>query len=99
MKNILRTAKVKDLCSQKGITYLGLFGSQTTNKAAESSDVDLLVEYSHDSPVKTLFDHMDVQYKFEDILGKRVDLITRRSLHKYIEKEVLNSVEEICINE
>ncbi len=60
-----------------GVASLELFGSTTRDEAKPSSDVDLLVEFS-DQP--TFLGYMNLQLALEAWLGRRVDLVTTRSL-------------------
>jgi len=92
MTNLLQSKQVQDICVKNGITYLGLFGSYANETQNDSSDIDLLVEYSNKSPVQTLFDHLDVQFQLEGILDKKVGLVTKRSLHPYIRESVLRNI-------
>lgn len=79
--------KLNKICLQNQISYLGLFGSQARNEADSSSDIDLLVEF-----VKTpsLLKHIGIEQEFSEILfgNRKVDLITKRSLNKYIAPHV-----------
>ena len=70
-----------DLCRQNDISSLGLFGSYSRGQQTQDSDLDLLVTFSKG---KSLIDHIRVEKAFENLLGKKVDLITERSLSPYI---------------
>lgn len=87
--------KLNKICETKGISYLGLFGSYAREEEQEESDVDLLVEYDSRSPIKTLFDHMDVEEEFKKLLNKNVDLVTKRSLHPYINTYVYKDLKTL----
>lgn len=65
------------------ITYLGLFGSQARKEADDKSDIDLLVEFSE---VPSLLKHIGIEYELSENLfnNRKVDLITKKSLNKYI---------------
>jgi len=76
------------------IIYAGIFGSYAKNKQNNESDIDLLIEFDP-TKKKTLFDMVDIQYELRDILNKKVDLVTKNSLNKYIKSEILNSVKVI----
>ena len=65
---------------------LSVFGSYVRNEQTEQSDVDLLVEYSE--PV-SLFDVIDTELFIGDLLGIKVDLILKRSIHSEIREAVL----------
>jgi uncharacterized protein len=95
MNDLLQSKQIQDICVNNGIAYLGLFGSYANGTQNDSSDVDLLVEYSNKSPVQTLFDHLDVQFQLERILNKKIDLVTKRSLHPYIRENVLSNLKTV----
>lgn len=59
-----------------------IFGSYARNDADEESDIDILVELDHASPIGMRF--FTFQYELEDILHKKVDLVSDEGLSKYI---------------
>lgn len=64
-----------------GIKLLGIFGSVARDEAKPDSDVDILVEFEG----SVTFDrYMDVKFYLEDLLGRRVDLVSRRALKPVI---------------
>lgn len=66
-----------DIVRRFGVRSLSLFGSVARDEATTDSDVDLLVEF--EGP--TTFDaHMGLLVHLEDLLGCRVDLLTRKGL-------------------
>ena len=68
-----------------GVRSLFLFGSVARDDAADTSDVDILVEF--EGP--TTFDaYMDLKFFLEDRLRSRVDLVTRRALKPYAKASV-----------
>lgn len=69
-------ARDKDL-RLLGVRSLALFGSHARGTATPQSDVDVLVEFEGSS---TFDRYMDVKLFLEDLLGSRVDLVTRSSL-------------------
>jgi predicted nucleotidyltransferase len=60
-----------------GVRALFLFGSVARDQAQADSDVDLLVEFGQ-SP--TFRGYMDLKFFLEDLIGRRVDLVTRSGL-------------------
>ena len=58
-----------------------LFGSYARGTATADSDVDLLIDTAGTS-IRSLLDLGAVLCELEDALGKRVDLITARSLEQ-----------------
>ncbi len=77
-----------------GVKRLGLFGSFARDKPHETSDVDLLVEF--ESGQKT-FDHfMALSFLLEDLLQRRVELVTPEGLSPYIGPHILQEVEYVA---
>jgi hypothetical protein len=69
---------------------LALFGSLARDEARPDSDVDLLVEFDGEPS----FDRfMDLKFFLEDLLKRRVDLVTRAALkpgmRRIVEREAL----------
>ena len=75
VQTILRQHRPElDAC---GVASIGIFGSVARGDAHERSDVDVLVEFA--GPAS--FDrYMDVVLLLQEWLGRRVDVITPRSL-------------------
>lgn len=80
-----------ELASRYGVTRLALFGSMARDAARADSDVDILVSF--DGPAIALR-YFGVQFFLEDLLGRRVDLVTdkalRPELRPYVEREALH---------
>lgn len=78
------------LAQRFGVTALAVFGSTARDSAGDESDIDILVDF--DGPA-TSNRYFGVQFYLEDLLGRRVDLVTekalRRELRPFIEKEAL----------
>jgi len=78
------------LTARYGVTQLGLFGSLARDSARNDSDVDILVAF--DGPA-TSQRYFGVQFFLEDLLARRVDLVTekalRAELRPFIEKEAI----------
>jgi predicted nucleotidyltransferase len=72
--------------SRLGVKSLALFGSVARGDATAGSDVDLLVEF--DVPVG-LFGFLRVKQHLEEILGRRVDLVTRDALKPQLRAAIL----------
>ncbi len=83
----------KDKFNQFGVNRLGLFGSFVRNVADHESDIDILVifEASH----KTFNNFMNLSFFLEDLLGRKVDLVTLESLSPYIGENILREVEYV----
>ena len=69
------------------IKSLAIFGSVARGEARKDSDVDFLVEFQ--GPAK--FDqYMGLKLFLEDLLGCRVDLVTRKA----VRRELVSTIEQ-----
>ena len=78
-----------------GVKEIGLFGSYARNEANGESDVDLLVDMEKEK--KTFRNFMALTYYLEELLGKKVELVTKQSLSPYIGPHILKSVEYVSL--
>ncbi len=70
--------QITPILKEAGVLKSSVFGSVARGEAKPDSDVDILVELPEG---KSLFDLIDLQNKLEAKLGKKVDVITYRSVH------------------
>ena len=78
-----------------GVQRLGLFGSFTRGEPRPDSDVDLLVEFV---PGQKSFDNfMQLGFLLEDLLQRRVELVTPESLSPYLRPQILDEVEYAAV--
>ena len=79
------------LAARFGLTEIALFGSVVRGTARSDSDIDVLVAF--DGPA-TSQRYFGVQFYLEDLLGRPVDLVTRKGLRAelrpYIEREAVS---------
>jgi uncharacterized protein len=71
-------AQLDQLCRHWKIAKLELFGSARLDFAA-AHDVDLLVSFFSDAEW-SLFDHAQMEQELSELLGRRVDLVSRRAI-------------------
>lgn len=80
--------ELRELAQRRGATSLRVFGSMAHGGAREDSDVDLLVTLAPGVSGLALGGLlMDAQ----DLLGRRVDLVTEAGLHPRLRQQVLDS--------
>lgn len=88
-------SKNREVIKSYGVISLGIFGSFSKEKIHESSDVDLLVDFD---PSKKSFDNfMDLSFFLEDIIGRKVEIVTNQSLSKFIGPHILNEVQHVSL--
>ena len=59
-----------------------LFGSIARDESNLESDIDILVELDYSKPIGLEFFQMQID--IEELLNKKVDLVTEKALSKYI---------------
>lgn len=74
------------LAAVHGATDVRVFGSVARGEADEASDIDILVRLA---PERSLFDLGGLLMDLQDLLGRRVDLVTERGLRPRLRERVL----------
>ncbi len=78
-----------------GVRRYGLFGSFVRNEQRPDSDLDVLVEFE---PSEKNFKHfMQLAFFLEELLGRKVDILTPESLSPFIGPNILNEVEYVAL--
>ncbi|HAK89476.1 MAG TPA: nucleotidyltransferase [Nitrospiraceae bacterium] len=77
------------LAKDYGLVNIGVFGSYVRAEQTENSDVDILIELS--VPVG-LISILKLKHTLEDIIGSRVDVVSRKALKPYIGARILKEV-------
>ncbi|MBI2327190.1 nucleotidyltransferase family protein [Candidatus Curtissbacteria bacterium] len=80
---------MKLLRDKYGVKQLGVFGSVSRGENIETSDIDLLVEFS--KPIG-LFKFIELEEYLGELLGNKVDLVTKDALKPAIKEDVLREV-------
>jgi predicted nucleotidyltransferase len=78
---------------QLGVEHLYLFGSTARDEAREDSDVDLF--FDHPVGSLGLYELMDVKETAARILGRKADIMTRRSLHPVLRQRIESSARQV----
>lgn len=79
-----------------GVANLGLFGSAVRDEQTSESDLDLLVEFIEGK--KSYDNFIKLAFYLENLLGQKVDLITRKSLTSRVEKSINKEIEYVSFN-
>ncbi len=74
------------------VVQAGIFGSFARGEERKRSDLDLLIQFKGR---KSLLDLVGLQLELEEILGRKVDLLTYKSLHPLLKDRILK--EEVRI--
>ncbi len=82
-----RREDILRLATEHGARRIRLFGSVARREATEGSDVDFLVEME---PDRNLLDHIVLMQDLEDLLERRVDVVSERALHHLLREQILH---------
>ena len=70
---------------------IGVFGSFARGEQSATSDIDVLVQFEPDK--KTFDNFMDLSTLLEDVLQRRVEIVTTESPSPYLGPHILNEVQ------
>lgn len=85
----LLTDKKSVLQEKYRVKELGIFGSYIREEQTETSDVDLLVEFSE---IPSLLKFVNLENYLSDSLGVKVDLVHKSGLKPRIGKRIIAEV-------
>ncbi|MBL8211741.1 MAG: nucleotidyltransferase family protein [Bryobacterales bacterium] len=88
------TAKLADLCQRYGVTELSLFGSAARGQMTPDSDIDLMVEFDPAARIG-IFKFESLVEDLEALVGRKVDLVTKRGLKPWLRPTVLSEARVI----
>lgn len=87
MRTILEEIKNKALpiLKEAGVTRSSIFGSYVREEEKRNSDIDILVELPKG---KSLLDLIKLERKLAETLGKKVDLLTYKSISPLLKETI-----------
>ncbi len=88
LDNILRSRRedILKIAAKHGACNVRIFGSVARGEAGENSDIDLLVELE---PDRSLLDLAKLVVELEDLLNRKVDVVTEQGLYWLLRRRVL----------
>ena len=86
----------QDKIRSYGVSKLGLFGSFVRSEQNPESDIDLIVEFEQDK--KSFDNFIQLVFFLEEILERRVELITSDALSPYIGPHIIREVEYVNLS-
>jgi predicted nucleotidyltransferase len=84
--------KILPALKKYGIKKASLFGSIVRDEQTERSDIDLLVELPETA---SLLELASLKLDLEEILQRKVDVLTFDSLHPLLKDKILNEQEAV----
>ena len=73
--------RIAQFCQRWKVTEFALFGSVLRDDFGPDSDIDVLVSFRPEAH-RTLPDLAEMQEELESIIGRKVDLLTRRGVER-----------------
>ncbi len=81
-----RRREILSAATRHGARDVRVFGSVVRGDDRPDSDIDLLVEVE---PGRSLLDIIGLEQELEELLGRRVEVLTVGGLSPYLEREIL----------
>jgi predicted nucleotidyltransferase len=78
-----------------GVARLALFGSFVRDQVKKESDVDFFVEFQPGK--KTYKNFIGLVFFLQSKLGRKVEVLTDKSLSPYLRTSILNSLEYVSV--
>ena len=76
--------KIIPILKHNEVTKAGIFGSYARGEQKKNSDIDIVIQ-----PPKWIgLGFVGIKLELEEKLGKKVDLITYKSIHPYLKKYI-----------
>ncbi len=79
---------ITEICRRYQVRELAVFGSAARTDMRPDSDIDLLVEFQPEARIG-LFEFAAMEEEFGALLGRKVDLVSKRGLKPRVRPHVL----------
>jgi predicted nucleotidyltransferase len=87
-----RREEILRVCAKHGVHNVRIFGSAVRGEDREDSDIDLLVEFE---PGRSLLDHAALVLELEELLGRKVDVVTEGGLYWLLRRRILREAQPL----
>ena len=74
---------------KSGAKKAAVFGSYARNEEKKNSDIDILVSFNK---TKSLMELVEIQNNLEKSTGKKIDLLTEKSISPYLINKIKNEM-------
>ena len=83
---------ILEVASAHGLFNIRIFGSIARGEDSLHSDIDLLVDLEKG---RSLLDLGGASVKLQELLGRKVDIVTERGLHWYLRDKLLKEARSL----
>lgn len=81
--------QIKRLCELNKVRSLFAFGSVTTDKFRQDSDIDLVVDIEDNDPISYSDKYFNLKFELEKILKRHIDLLEQKAIrNKHLKSEI-----------
>ena len=91
----LSSAQIHELCLKHSVGELAVFGSVLTDNFNDSSDIDLVVDFSSIERKEYAGNYFNFKKSLEDLFQRKVDLLEKSALKNPFFLEVLQNTKKI----
>ncbi|HHT9155409.1 MAG TPA: nucleotidyltransferase family protein [Candidatus Tripitaka sp. YC43] len=84
--------KILPILRRYDVIRASVFGSFVRGEMGDGSDIDILVEFKGE---KSLLDLAGLKIELEELLGRKVDVLTYNSLHPLLKDRILSEQEAV----
>ena len=84
--------KISHILTEYGVTYAGVFGSVARGEDKPESDIDILIRMG--KPLG-MFSYMALIRNIETSLGRKVAVVTEKSLNKFVRPYVIPELKTV----
>lgn len=80
---------IKKLCNKYRVKRFSVFGSVLRNDFKKESDIDFIVDFNENDPIKYTDLYFELKDNLEKILKRQIDLIEERGIkNSFFKKEI-----------
>jgi predicted nucleotidyltransferase len=87
--------ELQEICRFYDIDKMYVFGSACTNRFDNESDIDFLISFKELSFEKYTDNYFDLHLKLEELFGRKIDLLTEKSLSNPYFIESIDETKEL----
>jgi uncharacterized protein len=89
--------QIHELCLKHSVGELAVFGSVLTDNFNDSSDIDLVVDFSSIERKEYAGNYFNFKKSLEDLFQRKVDLLEKSALKNPFFLEVLQNTKKIIV--